>query len=76
MPGRGGRLPKLIEDWAGRIILEYKKRGKKIDKSRAIAIAVSQAQKKRYLHKKTLKLTKLGRKASKKYYGKKLPIEL
>lgn len=75
MPGRG-KLPKIVEWWSGKIMLKYKKRGKKIDKSRAIAIAVSQAQKKGYLHKKTLKLTKLGRKASKKYYGKKLPIEL
>lgn len=76
MPGRGGKLPRLIEDWAGRIILEYKKRGKKIDKSRAIAIAVAQAQKKRYIHKGTLKLTKLGRKRSRKYYGRKLPLDL
>ena len=76
MPGRGGKIPKIVEWWAGRIIQEYKQRGKKIKKSQAIAIAVDKAQEKGYLRKGTLKLTKKGRNASKKYYGRKLPLNL
>ena len=72
MPGRGGKLPKLVEWWAAMI----KKRNPRLTTPQAIAMAVAAAQRKGYLKKGSLTLTEKGRKESAKYYGKRLPLSI
>jgi len=64
MPGRGGRLPKLVESVASRI---WKEKG--ISPKRALKIAIGNLQRLGHLYPDSLKLTDKGRKQSRKHYG-------